>query len=211
MGMWVDRIDLTHQRSETGIVKRAGNGRLYGQMSESMEKSISWLEKLLKLQGLETQVSSRQTTGDLGDDSDWLTIDTEPLTEAQIDGLIGDRAQVLDAIQYLANTILNMGREPNEQRAYTIEINGYRQQRQAELKAIGEAAAEKVIANGEEYEIKGLSAAERRQIHSLLGDYEPLETFSRGREPNRHLVVKLAGETNDDEDAEGEDTDAEEE
>lgn len=170
-------------------------------MSTSTEKSISWLEELLKLQGLETQVSSSQTTGELGDDSHWLTIDTTPLTEAQIDGLIGDHGQVLDAIQYLANTVLNMGREPDEQRAYTVEINGYRQQRQTELKAIGEAAAEKVIADGEEYEIKGLSAAERRQIHSLLGDYEQLETFSRGHEPNRHLVVKLAGETDDDEDA----------
>lgn len=173
-------------------------------MSTSTKKSISWLEELLKLQGLETEVTSGQTTGELGDDSDWLTIDTESLTETQIAGLIGDRGQVLDAIQYLANTVLNMGREPDEQRAYTVEINGYRQQRQAELKTIGEAAAEKVIANGEEYEIKGLSAAERRQIHGLLGEYEQLETFSRGREPNRHLVVKLAGEAGDDEEADTE-------
>lgn len=166
-----------------------------------MEKSVSWLEELLKLQGLETRVSSSQMTGDLGDDSCWLTIDTAPLSEAQIDGLTGDRGKVLDSIQYLVNTVLNMGREPDQQQAYTVEINGYRQQRQAELKEIAAAAAEKVTADGEEHEIKGLSSAERRQIHSLLGDYGQLETFSRGREPNRHLVVKLAGEASDDEDA----------
>lgn len=158
-----------------------------------MEKSIGWLEKLLALQGLQTSVNGTQTTGDLGDDSVWLTIDTEPLTAAQVEGLIGNRGQVLDAIQYLANTILNMGQEPDAQQSYTIEIDGYRQQRQAELKAIADKAAEQVMASREEYEVKGLSAAERRQLHGLLGEYEQLETFSRGREPERHLVVKLVG------------------
>ncbi|MGB3295890.1 MAG: RNA-binding protein, partial [Phormidesmis sp.] len=96
-----------------------------------MEKSISWLEKLLTLQGLQTSVSGTQMTGDLGDDSFWLTIDTEPLTDAQVEGLIGDRGQVLDSIQYLANTTLNMGQQADAQQSYTIEINGYRKQRQA--------------------------------------------------------------------------------
>ncbi|MEM9151315.1 MAG: R3H domain-containing nucleic acid-binding protein [Cyanobacteria bacterium P01_F01_bin.3] len=157
-----------------------------------MEKSIDWLEKLLKLQGLETSVSGAQTTGDLGDDSYWLTIDTASLSEEQVNTLIGDRGSVLDSMQYLANTILNMGVDKEEQHSYTIEINGYRQKRQAELKTLAEDAAKEVLENGTaEHEIKGLSSAERRQVHGLLGDYEKIETFSRGREPERHLVVKL--------------------
>jgi spoIIIJ-associated protein len=165
-------------------------------MSKSIEKSISWLEKLLALQGIKTRVSSTHVPGALGDaksdDSYWLTIDTDPLSEAEIEGLIGDRGQVLDSIQYLANTTLNMGQADDEQHSYTIEINGYRKKRQAELTAIAEAAAEQVLASGQETEIKGLSSAERRQVHGLLGEYAQLETFSRGREPERHLVVKLA-------------------
>jgi len=158
-----------------------------------MEKSIGWLEKLLKLQGLETSVSGNQTTGDLGDDSYWLTIDTAALSEEQIDTLIGDRGVVLDSVQYLANTILNMGVEQAEQHSYTIEINGYRQKRQAELKTLAAEAAQEVLEKGAaEHEVKGLSSAERRQMHGLLGDYENIETFSRGREPERHLVVKLS-------------------
>ncbi len=166
-----------------------------------MEKSISWLEKLLALQGLQTSVSGNQMTGDLGDDSFWLTIDTEPLTAEQIEGLMGDRAQVLDAIQYLANTTLNMGQQADTQQSYTIEINGYRKQRQAELKAIADEAAEQVMASSQEYEVKGLSAAERRQLHGLLGEREQLETFSRGHEPERHLVVKLVSADEPDEDS----------
>ncbi|MEL6777249.1 MAG: R3H domain-containing nucleic acid-binding protein [Cyanobacteria bacterium J06597_16] len=155
-----------------------------------MEKSISWLEELLALQGLQASVSAEQKNEE-GDDSLWLTIDTASLSEGQVTGLIGDRGKVLDSMQYLANTILNLSADAAEQRAYTLEINGYRQKRQAELKALADEAAETVIANGQEFEIKGLSSAERRQVHGLLGEYKQLETFSRGREPERHLVVKL--------------------
>lgn len=171
-----------------------------------MEKSIGWLEKLLKLQGLDASVSGNQTTGDLGDDSYWLTIDTATLSEEQVETLIGDRGVVLDSVQYLANTILNMGVSEVEQHSYTIEINGYRQKRQGELKTLAEEAAREVLENGvAEHEVKGLSSAERRQVHGLLGDYEQLETFSRGREPERHLVVKLVSTG----DAAGADTESE--
>ena len=133
-----------------------------------MEKSISWLEKLLTLQGLEASVSGQETTGDLGDDSYWLTIDTANLSEEDISTLIGDRGSVLDSIQYLANTTLNMGASADEQQSYTIEINGYRKARQSELKKLADEAADEVLNNGKrEYEVKGLSSAERRQLHGL--------------------------------------------
>ena len=52
-----------------------------------------------------------------------------------------------------------------------------------------------MLNNGKrEYEVKGQSSAERRQLHGLLGEHENIETFSRGREPERHLVVKLVTE-----------------
>ncbi|MEO1620771.1 MAG: R3H domain-containing nucleic acid-binding protein [Cyanobacteria bacterium J06632_3] len=168
-----------------------------------MEKSISWLETVLKLQGLKAGVSGAQTTGDLGDDSYWLTIDTDALSAEEIETLIGERGQVLDSIQYLANTILNMGVDKSEQCSYTIEVDGYRKKRQAALKQMAEEAAEEVLNNGKsEYELKGLSSAERRQLHGLLGEYENIETFSRGREPQRHLVVKLASSAADSDDEE---------
>lgn len=171
-----------------------------------MEKSIAWLEKLLALQGLTASVSGHQKAETpvegsdsraVIDDSFWLTIDTASLSPEQVQGLIGDRGQVLDAIQYLANTTLNMAQAEDDQRAYTIEINGYREQRQAELKCMVEAAAEQVLADGKEHELKGLSAAERRYVHGLFGEYEQIKTFSRGREPERHLVVTLIGDNED--------------
>lgn len=168
-----------------------------------MEKGIGWLEKLLELQGLKTSVSGNQNTMGSGDDSYWLTIDTESLSEAEIESLIGDRGRNLDSTQYLANTILNMDVGESEQRSYTIEVNGYRKKRQAELESLADEAANQVLNQGQsEYELKGLSAAERRQLHGLLGEHDGLETFSRGREPERHLVVKLVDTDSNSNDAE---------
>jgi len=115
---------------------------------------------------------------------------TNPATR-QIEALIGPKGEAIDSIQYLANTLLNIGVEPGEQRSFTIELNGYRVQRQRELQALIEEVADRVRQTGNEEKIESLSSAERRQIHTLLKDSEDLATESRGQEPNRHLVVRL--------------------
>jgi spoIIIJ-associated protein len=150
-----------------------------------------WLETLLRLAGLPTQAAV--DTGKLEvEGSCWLIIDEAPLAPDQIEALIGIGGSALDAIQYLANTTLNLGQPEEQQTAYTIELGGYRVRRQAELQSLAEQAVQQVRATGEEYEMAALSAAERRQVHTYLKIYEDLETYSRGKEPDRRLVVRLA-------------------
>ena len=167
-------------------------------MSDSqMQRGQNWLEELLRLMKIPAKVKAEQRTTiveqeeDPEPDSYWLTIDETQLTPAQIQILIGAEGATLDAIQYLANAILNMDREHEEQAAYTIELNGYRLRRQAELRALAEHAVQQVRSNGLEFEISALSAAERRQIHTFLKEYTDMESYSRGKEPDRRLVVRL--------------------
>jgi spoIIIJ-associated protein len=158
-------------------------------MSEQMQAAgVEWLTNLLQLQGLETQVTAHLVEDSAGE-SCWLTIDATALSPEQVATLQGERGSVLDSIQYLANTTLNLGKAHEDQQAFTIELDGYRARRLEELKTIAVEAAETVMANGQEYEIKALSSAERRQVHHFLKDYDNLETFSRGKEPDRRLVV----------------------
>lgn len=157
--------------------------------SEHEQLGIKWLQSFLDLQGLSTQVTSSMLEDEYGA-SCWLTIEDQTLAPEQVEALIGERGMVLDAIQYLANTTLNLGRSPDEQQPYTVELAGHRAKRQAELKALAEEAAEQTRSTGEEFEMKSLSSAERRQVHNFLKAYEGLETFSRGREPDRRLVVR---------------------
>lgn len=160
--------------------------------NQPQERGQQWLENFLSLSKLPAQVQLTQTDDPQADKpSYWLTIDQANLTPQQIQILIGPDGGVLDAIQYLANTILNLSREDEEQAAYTIELDGYRLRRQEELRALAAHAAQTVRETGQEFEMKSLSSAERRQVHTFLKECEDLETQSRGQEPDRRLVVRL--------------------
>lgn len=154
-----------------------------------IQHGCQWLERLMSLAGLPAHVDA-DTSKLLTEGSCWLTIDDTSLAPNQIDALIGADGSTLDAIQYLANTTLNLGQPDDVQTAYTIELAGYRVRRQAELQSLAEQAASHVRQTGEEYEMKALSAAERRQVHTYLKAFEDLETYSRGKEPDRRLVVR---------------------
>ncbi|AFZ31494.1 single-stranded nucleic acid binding R3H domain-containing protein [Gloeocapsa sp. PCC 7428] len=159
-----------------------------------MQRGQVWLESLLQLMGVspsvEAHLEANQIEGAGEPDNYWLTIDNTKLTPEQIEILIGSEGSVLDAIQYLANATLNLNQSPADQASYTVELDGYRVRRQAEVQAIAQAAAEQVRASGQEVEIKSLSSAERRQVHTFLKTFPDLETFSKGKEPHRHLVVR---------------------
>lgn len=158
-----------------------------------IQQGCHWLEQLLHFSGISAKVEADPDKLDT-EGSCWLTIDDAALSDTQIEALIGVDGSALDAIQYLANTTLNLGQPEELQTAYTIELAGYRVRRQAELQSLAEAAVQHVRDTGEEYEMAALSAAERRQVHTYLKVYEDLETYSRGKEPDRRLVVRLAQE-----------------
>lgn len=160
------------------------------------QTGVEWLTSLLAMQGLQTTVSAHLVEDETGH-SCWLTINDSKLTPDQVQTLIGGGGSVLDSIQYLANTTLNLGKEADQQQAFTLELAGYRAKRLEELKAMALAAAEQVISSGQEYELKGLSSAERRQLHHFLKSKDGLSTFSRGKEPDRRLVVCLDSEAQD--------------
>lgn len=149
-----------------------------------MQRGQQWIEQLLTLLRIESSVTTQEQ-----EDSFWLTIDEKNLTSEQIEILTGPNGQVLDAIQYLLNTTLNIAQPTEVQASYTIELNQYRVRREEVLREMVAQAVQTVQETGEASEIKGLSSAERRQVHNLLKDYEELESFSRGQEPDRRLVV----------------------
>ncbi len=161
-------------------------------MEREVHSGKAWLETLLTLMGLTAQVKVEQNQSDSDESPEcWLTIDETQLTPQQINILLGEQGSGIDAIQYLANTLINLSVEPKEQRGYTVELNGYRLKRQEELTIWAQEVVQQVRQTGREVEMSPLSSAERRQIHTLLKDVQDLETESRGQEPDRRLVVKL--------------------
>ncbi len=150
-----------------------------------------WLEQLLALMAINTQVMGQK----VGDNHDWLEIDSQPLEPEHSQALIGKNGATLDAIQFLLNTQMNLESELQEQ-AYTVEHASYRSQRHTELVAMAQQAVAAVRATGQEFVFEPLrSSAERRQLHMMLGGEVDLHTFSRGKEPDRYLVLSPKGNT----------------
>jgi Predicted RNA-binding protein len=76
-----------------------------------------------------------------------------------------------------------------------VELNGFRKRQLALLHDRAMEALAIVRQTQTSYTISHLSPGERRYIHLLLREYDDVETFSEGEEPNRQLVVRWIGET----------------
>jgi spoIIIJ-associated protein len=106
--------------------------------------------------------------------------------------LIGHRGEVLAAIQHLMNMMI---RRDTLERVYVhVDIGGYREARLAKLEEQAQAAAERVRTEGVEVPLPMMNAAERRHIHSAMGEVIGVTTESRGEGSHRRLVVKPATE-----------------
>lgn len=157
-----------------------------------MQRGQQWLTKLLQLMGIKAAIKITKVEQELdGTICCWLAIDESNLTSEQVQIIIGNQGETIDAIQYLANALLHIGVDKTESGYFMIDIGDYRVNSQIELQNIAATIAQKVRETGQEEEIKSLSSVERRQIHSILSQSEDLQTESRGNEPDRRLVVRL--------------------
>jgi spoIIIJ-associated protein len=158
-------------------------------VENQLQSGKEWLEQLLDCMGLAAIVTTEGFETVKTDLNNWLNIDASSLDPEQKQQLIGKQGEGIDAIQYLANTILNLSADPDLQSSFVIELDGYRVKRNRELAVLTQETIDKVRTTGQEVEIAGLSSAERKQIHSLLQDIEDLASESRGQEPDRRLIV----------------------
>lgn len=101
--------------------------------------------------------------------------------------LIGYHGETLGALQYLVGQALNRGKETWQR--VMININGYRDQREVQLKQMAQNAADRAVSSGDEIEMPYLTPAERRIIHLELSERTDVTSFSEGEARNRRLIV----------------------
>lgn len=104
--------------------------------------------------------------------------------------LVGKQGEVLNALQYLLNIIINQ-QLGNGVRA-TVDGNDYRRRREEALTKLANTIADQVVQRGEEAVLDALPAFERRVVHKALSENAKVSTYSEGEEPNRRVVIAPA-------------------
>ncbi len=107
--------------------------------------------------------------------------------DGDIDKLVGDHGEVLDALQEL--TRLAAMAETGQRSRLMLDIAGYRARRREELGELGRSTAEQVAASGEPVRLAPMNPFERKVVHDAVGTVEGVESSSEGEEPRRRVVI----------------------
>lgn len=101
--------------------------------------------------------------------------------------LIGRQAETLSALQLIARLIV--GKEIGRAAHIIIDVAGYRQRRDDNLRKLAQKMAKQAVTSGRRQTLEPMSASERRIIHLELRGSDEVTTESIGEEPRRKVVI----------------------
>lgn len=101
--------------------------------------------------------------------------------------LIGRRGQTLASFQYIVNAILAY--RLKARLPVSIDIEGYKQRRYENLRALALRMAERVKATGRTMALEPMPANERRVVHLALANHTQVTTQSVGEEEMRRVTI----------------------
>ena len=109
------------------------------------------------------------------------------LTGEDLGVLIGHRGETLDAIQHLANYVMN--KDSGKRTRISIDAENYRGKRAQTLQRLAAKTAAKAVRYKRNMTLEPMNAYERHVIHAALQNYPDVTTYSTGTEPNRRIVI----------------------
>lgn len=122
------------------------------------------------------------------DDRDQKMVQVEILGK-DLSILIGRRSETLNSLQYISSLII--AKELGEWVPLMIDVQGYRERRERQLKVLARRMAEQVVHTGRRQNLEPMPANERRVIHLELRNHDTVTTVSVGEEPNRKVTIVL--------------------
>lgn len=108
--------------------------------------------------------------------------------------LIGARGESLDGLQLLVNQMI--ARKVGEEgfKRVVVDVEGWRKQKEEELKSSAEAWGKQVLESGKEMELEPQSPWQRRIVHLTIEEMKGVVSESIGEGRDRHIVIKVKSE-----------------
>lgn len=185
----LDQLGLTRDEVSVEIIERAKAGFLglkstpaiirvtYEYDLSQTEHVTTFLDGLFLRMGVKAKPEVTEKEG----------VISVNLTGDDPGALIGRRGETLDAIQHLTNYVVN--RISTEHVRINMDAENYRDRRNEALERLAEKVAAKAVKYRRNMTLEPMNSYERHIIHSALQDYESVNTYSIGTEPNRRIVV----------------------
>lgn len=107
--------------------------------------------------------------------------------------LIGYKGEHLNALQLLVSLILT--RKTGEFKRVIVDVSGWRQNKEEELKQSATTWAQEVLESKQDLELEPMPSWQRRAIHMAIESIEGVTSESAGEGKDRHLVIKLSDDS----------------
>jgi spoIIIJ-associated protein len=104
-----------------------------------------------------------------------------------LEKLVGPRGNVLEALQEL--TRLAVQQESGARSRLMLDIAGWRADRRQELRDLGRATAERVLAGEDRVRLQPMTPFERKVVHDAVASTDGVHSESEGEDPRRRVVV----------------------
>ena len=104
-----------------------------------------------------------------------------------LEKLVGPRGNVLEAVQEL--TRLAVQQETGARSRLMLDIAGWRADRRQELRDLGTATAERVLAGDDRIRLQPMTPFERKVVHDAVAAVDGVHSESEGEDPRRRVVV----------------------
>lgn len=140
------------------------------------EIAADYLEELLEIADLDGDI-------DMDVEGDRATV---AIVGAALPQLVGERGEVLDALQEL--TRLAVYRETGVRSRLMLDVSGHRAAQRERLEEVGREAVKRAQESGEPQSLEPMTPFERKVVHDVVAA-AGLVSESSGAEPKRYVVV----------------------
>lgn len=151
---------------------------------EALKKAREVVFELLERMKVKAQITTRFIEPEDENDERLVLVDIQG---NDLSILIGRKSETLNALQYISSLIVS--KELGRWVPLMIDVQGYRQRRERQLRQLGRKMAEQAVQTGKRQVLEPMPANERRIIHLELRNHPYVTTESTGEEPYRKVTI----------------------
>lgn len=180
-------LDITEENAEIIVIETPTKGlfgRLKGQAVVDIVKKEQQPETTIQFVQNVLSFIDQTAKATLVEDNEKTVIS---LSTEDVNGIIGKKGEVIDAIQTLAGAKENIGRR--EYKKVVVDCENYRERREDTLIKLAHKLEQKATDMRREVILEPMNPYERRIIHTALSNSQTVTTKSDGTEPNRYVVI----------------------